>query len=82
MLNRSGSSIGRQEARREGGVLVTTSGHNPPSEHDRFYANIADHLVKGRKLIITPEWARRPIHIIDLACQSAAKGRALKARHK
>ena len=34
------------------------------------------------KLVITGEWARRPIHILDLANRSATRGRAIKARYK
>jgi len=59
-------------------ATVSTRGKNPTSEGWRFYQNIADRLVKGTGLVITPEWARRPIHIIDLACQSARKGFALR----
>ncbi len=65
-----------------GDETVTVRVPNQEGEDWRFYQNIADHLVKGAKLIITPEWARRPIHIIDLACQSARKGQALKARYR
>jgi predicted dehydrogenase len=57
-------------------------GRNPESEGWRLYQNICDHLVKGEPLIITAEWARRPIHILDLACRSAELGRALAARYK
>jgi len=64
------------------GTTVTTRGTNPASEGWRFYQNVADHLVKGAKLVITGEWARRPIHILDLACKSAAKNRALPAKYK
>ena len=63
------------------GKTVVTKGKNPKSEGWRFYQNIADHLVKRTPLVITPEWARRPIHILDLANQSARKGRAQKASH-
>jgi scyllo-inositol 2-dehydrogenase (NADP+) len=66
----------------DGAHTVTTRGANPPTEWWRFYQNIAAHLTKGAKLVITPEWARRPIHIIDLALQSARQGRALKAKYK
>lgn len=59
----------------------TRKGTNPQSEGWRFYQNIADHLVKGEKLVITPEWARRPIHILDLACRSAEKGTSLRAKY-
>ena len=39
------------------------------------------HLVDGAELIITPEWSRRPIHILDLAVQSAKAGKTLSAKH-
>jgi len=54
---------------------------NPPSEGWRLYQNVADHLTGKEKLVITPEWARRPIHILDLAHQSAKLGRALKSKY-
>ena len=63
------------------GETVVTKGRNPPGEGWKLYQNIADHLTKGAKLVITPEWARRPIHILDLACQSAKAGRALPVKH-
>jgi scyllo-inositol 2-dehydrogenase (NADP+) len=55
---------------------------NPGGEGWRFYQNVADHLVKGKKLVITPEWARRPIHILDLAAKSAKKNTTIKATYK
>ena len=61
---------------------VTAEGKNPDGEGWRFYQNVADHLVKGKKLVITPEWSRRPIHILDLADRSAEAGRAMKAKYK
>ncbi len=66
----------------DGPNTVKTTGKNPPSEGWRLYQNIADHMVKGKPLVITPEWARRPIHILDLANESARKGVALKAKYK
>ena len=63
------------------GEKVVRSGSNPPSEGGRYYQNVADHLVKGEALVITAEWSRRPIHILDLACKSAAKGRAQKSKY-
>ncbi len=65
----------------ENGQKTVVSGSSPASEGHKLYQNVADHLVKGRKLIITGEWARRPIHIIDLANQSAKQGTALKATY-
>ena len=64
------------------GSTVSRKGANPPSQHERFYRNIADHLRRGTKLVITPQWARRPVHVIDLACRSAAAGKALKAKYR
>lgn len=66
----------------EGEAVAHRSGPNPPAETWRFYRNIADHLVEGVPLIITPEYARRPIHVMDLACQSALAGHALPTAYK
>ena len=63
------------------GSTVREAGNNPKSESWRFYRNVADHLTNGAKLIITPQWARRPVHIIDLAVRSAKAGKALKAKY-
>jgi predicted dehydrogenase len=63
------------------GETVVTKGKNPPGEGWKLYQNVADHLVKKVPLVITGEWARRPIHIIDLANQSAKLGRALRAKY-
>ncbi|MBI4977485.1 MAG: Gfo/Idh/MocA family oxidoreductase [Spirochaetes bacterium] len=64
------------------GSVTISKGNNPPSEWWRYYQNVADHLVKGTKLVITAEWARRPIHILDLADKSAKAGKALAAKYK
>ncbi|MCL2701852.1 MAG: Gfo/Idh/MocA family oxidoreductase [Phycisphaerae bacterium] len=64
------------------GNVTSTKLVNPPGEGHKFYQNVADHLVKGEKLIITGEWSRRPIHILDLACRSYKKGAAIKAKYK
>ena len=61
---------------------VVVSGGSPASEGHKLYQNIADHLVKGDDLVITGEWARRPIHILDLIDQSAKKGAAMKAKYQ
>lgn len=60
---------------------VVTKGNNPEPQWSNYYADVARHLTKGTPLVITPEWARRPIHILDLANQSAVKGRALKPKY-
>ena len=64
----------RQTTLREQGV-------NPESESWRYYRNIADYITGNGKLVITPQLARRPVHIIDLAVQSAKAGKALKAKY-
>jgi predicted dehydrogenase len=64
------------------GNTVRTTGRDPKSEGWRFYKNVADHMTKGKPLVITPEWARRPIHILDLACKSAKKGCAITTTYK
>ncbi len=64
------------------GVTVTETGKNPPGEGWKLYQNVADHLVKGEKLIITSEWARRPIHILELAGKSAKAGCAVKTKYE
>jgi predicted dehydrogenase len=66
----------------DGDQVVRTSGQNPDGQGWRFYKNVADHLVRGRKLVITPEWGRRMIHVLDLAVRSAEQGRALKVKYK
>lgn len=44
--------------------------------------NITVHLTRDAKLVITPEWSRRPFHILDLAAQSAKKSRTLAAKYR
>lgn len=66
----------------QGDKMITVRVPNQPSEGWKLYQNVADHLTRNTRLIITPEWARRPIHILDLACQSARKGKALRAKYK
>jgi predicted dehydrogenase len=66
----------------DGANVISTKYRNPEAEGWRLYQNIADHLVKGEKLVITGEWARRPIHILDLACRSAKAGKAIKAKYR
>jgi predicted dehydrogenase len=76
-----GFNSGYQLRMRNGQSLTVEEGVHRPDEWHRFYQNIANHLTKGTKLVITPEWSRRPIHIIDLAVRSAKKGRALAAKY-
>jgi predicted dehydrogenase len=64
-----------------GGHIHTTQFPNPPDEGQRYYDNVRDHLVKGKPLVITAEWSRRPIHILDLGVRSAKLGHALPAQY-
>ncbi len=71
-----------ETTQRNDGQTVIRRIPNPPGEGQKFYQNIADHLTKGEPLVITPEGARRPIHILDLANQSVMKKKAMKAKYK
>ena len=46
-----------------------------------YYKNVAQHMCGKEDLVITPQWARRPIHVLDLAARSAKAGRAMKAKY-
>ena len=64
------------------GEIVEKSGKNPKSDGAKiFYQNIADYLTDQAELVITPQWARRPIHILDLAGRSARQNKTLKAKY-
>jgi len=56
------------------GNRVATTVKMERAAHHRYYENVRDHLVEGKPLIITPEWARRVIQVLDYACRSAARG--------
>ena len=75
-------SKGWQTITHDGNDEVIRRGKNPESKWHLFYKNVADHLVEGKPLIITPQWARRPIHFLDLAVRSARLGRSLKTKYK
>ncbi|MGQ9662180.1 MAG: Gfo/Idh/MocA family protein [Kiritimatiellia bacterium] len=64
-----------------GGELVRVTGRNPESEGWRFYENLKEHFVDGKPLVITPEYARRIVHILELVQRSARKGRALRPHY-
>lgn len=65
----------------DGGQTVVREGRNQPGQTEKFYQNIAAALTGDAPLIITPQWARRPVHILDLAVQSARLGKTLPARY-
>jgi predicted dehydrogenase len=64
------------------GKVVRTDGANPPNQYVRYYRNIADHLTKKTELVITPEYARRPAHALDLARRSIKAGKAMAVKYR
>lgn len=66
---------------RRDGTTTTITTSKRVDEGWKFYQNIADHLTGKAKLVITPEWSRRPIHILDLADRSAKAGKTLRAKY-
>ncbi len=38
-------------------------------------------VARDRELIITPEWSRRVIQVLDFAQRSALRGKAVKAKY-
>ena len=65
-----------------GKEMVIRKGKNRSSQWKAFYQNIANHLLGKEELVITPEWARRPIHILDLANKSAKTGKTYKVKYR
>ncbi|MCY3019998.1 MAG: Gfo/Idh/MocA family oxidoreductase [Planctomycetota bacterium] len=53
-----------------------------PGRSPDYYKNVHDHLFTGEKLVITAEWARRVIQVLDYAGISARKGTVVKAKYK
>jgi predicted dehydrogenase len=61
------------------GETLIREGRNPDSKGHEFYHNVAAYLAGTDDMIITPEWARRPVQILDFAVQSAKAGHAIPA---
>lgn len=59
--------------RQDSHVKVTLPGYGST----QYYRNIADHLLMGEELIVTPEQARRVIGIIDAAQRSSKEGHSV-----
>ena len=60
---------------------LSESGHKVVV-YDNLSVGSAEALLHGEKLIITPEWARRVIQVLDYAGRSARKGATLKVKYK
>lgn len=59
--------------RQESTVKVTLPGYGST----QYYRNIADHLLLGEELLVTPQSARRVIGVIEAAQRSSELGRSL-----
>lgn len=67
------------ERHRQGdGLVHVIKGENRSGEQDSYYRNVADALTGKAELVITANWSRRTMEILDLASRSAAEGRALR----
>ena len=80
VLIESGKSIELHERRRNGTTVVTSYPVGGRATN-AYYRNVADHLTQGAPLVITAEWARRVIQVLDDACQSAESGKAVKPKY-
>ena len=60
-----------------GGEKTVRQGKNRPGEAEKYYLNIAAALSGKAELVITPDWSRRTMQILDVATRSAVEGRAL-----
>jgi scyllo-inositol 2-dehydrogenase (NADP+) len=62
----------------EDGFTQVLKGANRPGQQENYYRNIADAMTGKADLVITPEWSRRTVEVLDLATRSAREGRALR----
>lgn len=56
------------------GQRIESTIPHSPGDWDGFYRNVADHLLVGEPLIVTPESARKVIAVLNLAEQSSKQG--------
>lgn len=50
-------------------------------QREAYYDNVCAHLLDGEELIISPEWARRVIQILDYGGRSALSGVSMPAKY-
>ena len=48
---------------------------------EQYYRNVHDHLLADEDLLITPQWARRVIQVLDCAGRAAATGESIAAKY-
>lgn len=75
-FDNNGYSIHKQE----GTERHTLSGRNPEDQHGLYYANLASALVGEEELVISAEWSRKTMEILDLGSRSADENRAIRVR--
>jgi len=61
----------------EDGVKTVRKGTNRAGEQQRYYDNVAATLTGREEFVITPEWSRKTMAILDAATRSAAENRAI-----
>jgi predicted dehydrogenase len=63
------------------GNRIATTVPMEKGDQGRYYANVGDHVLRGKPLIITAELARRVIQVLDYASRSAQQHKALKPKY-
>jgi scyllo-inositol 2-dehydrogenase (NADP+) len=63
------------------GKPVETQVDFKKGEHSTYYRNIADHLLRGTKLLVKPEEARRVIAIMEAAEESSRTGETVRSAY-
>jgi len=66
---------------RKAGQTLVHEGRTRAGKQHRYYENVAGHIADGEELVITAQWARRAIHVLDLADRSAARGKTLQTKY-
>ncbi len=65
-----------------GDTLIHKEGKNPPSRWGLLYKNVAAHLRRGVPLVVTPEYARNLVHVLELAGKSAEVGKPIAPKFR
>jgi predicted dehydrogenase len=65
-----------------GSESTILKGKNRAGEQEKYYQNVAAALAGKDDLVITAQWSRRTMEILDLATRSATAGRALRVEGK
>lgn len=63
------------------GEKVSTFVKNEPAANEEYYKNIHAHLFQGEPLVITPQWSRRVIQILEGATRSGESAQIVIPRY-